>query len=71
MGHSDIVVNYHLRRSRDLSRSRQTQESLEVGLVQAGLADHLPENDPERAELMRTFRPGAEELHIGWLISED
>ena len=39
--------------------------------AQALLADSLPENDPERAELMRTFRPGAEELHIGWLLHED
>lgn len=39
--------------------------------AQALLADNLPENDPERAELMQTFRPGAEELHIGWLLSED
>ncbi|MGW7541680.1 hypothetical protein ACWGKQ_11260 [Streptomyces sp. NPDC054770] len=38
---------------------------------QALLADNLPEGDPERAELMRTFRPGAEELRIGWLQSED
>ncbi|GGV28720.1 hypothetical protein GCM10010260_81560 [Streptomyces filipinensis] len=38
--------------------------------AQALLADNLPENDPERAELMQTFRPGAEELHIGWLLSE-
>lgn len=39
--------------------------------AQAILADNLPENDPERAELIRTFRPGAEELRIGWLLSED
>jgi hypothetical protein len=39
--------------------------------AQALLADSLPENDPERAELLRTFRPGAEELRIGWLLSED
>ncbi|MER7185805.1 hypothetical protein ABT404_41180 [Streptomyces hyaluromycini] len=38
--------------------------------AQALLADNLPEDDPERAELMRTFRPGAEELRIGWLLSE-
>ncbi|WP_236583484.1 hypothetical protein [Streptomyces sp. MBT53] len=38
---------------------------------QALLADSLPEDDPERAELMRTFRPGAEELRIGWLLSEN
>ncbi|MGW2524742.1 hypothetical protein ACWC09_48895 [Streptomyces sp. NPDC001617] len=37
--------------------------------AQALLADNLPENDPERAELIRTFRPGAEELRIGWLLS--
>ncbi|MFH9090274.1 hypothetical protein [Streptomyces sp. NPDC017673] len=39
--------------------------------AQALLADNLPEGDPERAELMRTFRPGAEELQIGWLLHED
>ncbi|MFI5475701.1 hypothetical protein ACIA6D_36570 [Streptomyces cacaoi] len=39
--------------------------------AQALLADNLPEDDPERAELMQTFRPGAKELHIGWLLSED
>lgn len=39
--------------------------------AQALLADNLPENDPERAELMQVFRPGAEELRIGWLLSED
>jgi hypothetical protein len=39
--------------------------------AQATLAEHLPEDDPERAELMRTFRPGAEELRIGWLLPED
>ncbi|MEU9340030.1 hypothetical protein AB0D74_02235 [Streptomyces sp. NPDC048278] len=36
--------------------------------AQALLAENLPEDDPERAELMRTFRPGAEELRIGWLL---
>ncbi|MFG1819321.1 hypothetical protein ACGFIF_36550 [Kribbella sp. NPDC049174] len=39
--------------------------------AQAALADDLPDNDPERAELIRTFRPGAEELRIGWLLSEN
>jgi hypothetical protein len=39
--------------------------------AQAFLADNLPENDPERAELMEIFRPGAEELHIGWLLPKD
>jgi hypothetical protein len=39
--------------------------------AQAVLAEYLPEDDPERAELERTFRPGAEELRIGWLISQD
>ncbi|MGW2032226.1 hypothetical protein [Streptomyces sp. NPDC001811] len=39
--------------------------------AQALLAEYLPEGDPERAELLRTFRPGAEELHIAWLLSED
>jgi hypothetical protein len=38
--------------------------------AQATLADNLSEDDPERAELIRTFRPGAEELRIGWLLSE-
>lgn len=38
---------------------------------QALLADNLPEDDPERAELIRVFSPGAEELRIGWLLSED
>lgn len=37
--------------------------------AQALLADNLPEEDPERAELLRTVRPGAEELRIGWLLS--
>jgi hypothetical protein len=39
--------------------------------AQALLAEHLPEDDPERAELLRIFRPGAEELHIAWLLFED
>lgn len=39
--------------------------------AQALLAEHLPEGDPERAELLRTFRPGAEELPIAWLLFED
>ncbi|MFD4596453.1 hypothetical protein ACFWPQ_00325 [Streptomyces sp. NPDC058464] len=39
--------------------------------AQALLADALPASDPERAELIRTFRPGAEELRIGWLLSEN
>lgn len=38
--------------------------------AQAALANDLPEDDPERAELLRTYRPGAEELRIGWLLSE-
>ncbi|MGW3287674.1 hypothetical protein ACWDR3_23900 [Streptomyces sp. NPDC001002] len=38
--------------------------------AQALLADNLPEDDPERAELLRVFRPGAEELRIGWLLRE-
>jgi hypothetical protein len=37
--------------------------------AQAVLANDLPEDDPERAELLRTYRPGAEELRIGWLLS--
>jgi hypothetical protein len=39
--------------------------------AQAALADDLPQDDPERIELLRTFRPGAEELHIGWLLSQN
>ncbi|MFF9457754.1 hypothetical protein [Streptomyces flaveolus] len=39
--------------------------------AQALLAEYLPEGDPERAELLRIFRPGAEQLHIAWLLSED
>jgi hypothetical protein len=38
--------------------------------AQAVLAEDLPADDPERAELLRTFRPGAEELRIGWLVSQ-
>ncbi|HET6292344.1 MAG TPA: hypothetical protein VFG33_03185, partial [Kribbella sp.] len=36
--------------------------------AQAALAEDLPEDDPERAELLRTSRPAAEELRIGWLL---
>ena len=39
--------------------------------AQAALADNLPEDDPERAELVQAFRTGAQELRIGWLLSED
>ncbi|SED99829.1 hypothetical protein SAMN05216533_1127 [Streptomyces sp. Ag109_O5-10] len=39
--------------------------------AQALLADNLPEDDPERAELIRTLRPGAEELGIGWLVPDN
>ncbi len=39
--------------------------------AQAALAYNLPEDDPERAALMRTFRAGAEELRIPWLLTED
>lgn len=39
--------------------------------AQALLADHLAEDDPERAELTAAFRPGAEELRIGWLLPQD
>ncbi len=38
--------------------------------AQAALARNLPQDDPERAALMRTFRAGAHELHIPWLLSE-
>lgn len=37
--------------------------------AQAALAYNLPEDDPERSALMETFRAGAEELRIGWLLS--
>ena len=39
--------------------------------AQAALAYNLPEDDPERAALMETFRAGAEELRIGWLLSSE
>ncbi|WP_331763589.1 hypothetical protein [Streptomyces anthocyanicus] len=39
--------------------------------AQALLAEYLSEGDPERAELLQIYRPGAEELHIAWLLSED
>ncbi|NUR24912.1 MAG: hypothetical protein HOV83_03535, partial [Catenulispora sp.] len=39
--------------------------------AQAALAYNLPEGDPERAVLMETFRAGAQELRIGWLLSDD
>ncbi|NUP48669.1 MAG: hypothetical protein HOW97_15390 [Catenulispora sp.] len=39
--------------------------------AQAALAASLPEGDPERAILTDAFRPGAEELRIGWLLSDD
>jgi hypothetical protein len=33
---------------------------------------HTRQNvSPGRAEPMQVFRPGAEELRIGWLLSED
>lgn len=38
--------------------------------AQAALAYNLPEDDPERAILMRTFRDGAKELRIGWLLED-
>jgi hypothetical protein len=38
--------------------------------AQAALAYNLPEDDPERAVLMETFRAGAEELRITWLLSD-
>lgn len=37
--------------------------------AQAALAYNLPEDDPERAALMETFRAGAQELRIAWLLS--
>jgi hypothetical protein len=39
--------------------------------AQAALANELPEDDPERAELIRIYRPAAEELRIGWLKPTD
>jgi len=38
--------------------------------AQAALAEDLPDDDPERAELLRISRAGAEELRIGWLLSD-
>jgi hypothetical protein len=38
--------------------------------AQASLADQLPEDDPERTDLTEAFRAGAEELRIGWLLSD-
>jgi hypothetical protein len=38
--------------------------------AQAALAHNLPQDDPERATLMQTFRTGAQELRIAWLLSE-
>ncbi|MFC6161786.1 hypothetical protein [Kribbella jiaozuonensis] len=35
--------------------------------AQAALANDLPDDDPERAELIRIYRPAADELRIGWL----
>ncbi|MFL6109995.1 MAG: hypothetical protein ACJ786_01370 [Catenulispora sp.] len=43
----------------------------QVLAAQAALAYNLPEDDPERAILMETFRAGAKELRIAWLLSED
>ncbi|NUR57832.1 MAG: hypothetical protein HOV87_03885 [Catenulispora sp.] len=39
--------------------------------AQAALAQHLPEDDPERATLLETSRAGAKELRIGWLPAGD
>ncbi|MBR7834381.1 hypothetical protein KDL01_13990 [Actinospica durhamensis] len=39
--------------------------------AQAELAYTLSEDDPERAELIEAYRPGARELRIAWLLSED
>ncbi|MFI5697234.1 hypothetical protein ACIA58_35585 [Kribbella sp. NPDC051586] len=39
--------------------------------AQATLAQALPEADPERAELIRTYLPAAAELRIGWLKPTD
>ena len=39
----------------------------QIVAAQAALANDLPEDDPERAELIRIYRPAADELRIGWL----
>lgn len=39
--------------------------------AQAELAHNLPEDDPERAELLQISSAGAKELRIAWLLSED
>lgn len=39
--------------------------------AQAALAYNLSEDDPERVALMETFRAGARELRIAWLLSEE
>jgi hypothetical protein len=39
--------------------------------AQAALANDLPEDEPERTELIRIYRPAAEELGIGWLKPTD
>lgn len=39
--------------------------------AQATLAFNLPEDDPERADLIEIFRAGAEELRIAWLLADD
>lgn len=36
--------------------------------AQAALAEDLPPDDPERAELTRTFHPAAKDLRIAWLL---
>lgn len=36
--------------------------------AQAALAWELPEDDPERADLVETCSAGAEELGIAWLL---
>ncbi|GLP70360.1 hypothetical protein TUSST3_69810 [Streptomyces sp. TUS-ST3] len=58
-----------------LRRSLQLRAALgarpQTVAAQALLAESLPDGDPERAELLRICRPGAEELRIGWLLSED
>ena len=53
-----------LRRSLHLRAARAGHRSL---AAQAALANDLPEDDPERAELIRIYRPAADELRIGWL----
>lgn len=61
--------------TRMLRRSLQLRAALgarpQTIAAQAALARSLPEGDPERTELLEISRRGAQELRIGWLLSED